>query len=679
MFKSDSMNKDALEICSVIEKAGGQPYLVGGYVRDSLLGIESKDVDIEVFKLSLHELESCLKTIKDVELVGKSFGVFKVAGCDISLPRRDSKVAPGHKGFEISIDPFMTLEDAARRRDFTMNSISMSPDGKMYDPFNGQQDLMNRILRATDPVTFIEDPLRVMRGAQFIARFGLTPDISLIDICKNIVGTMKELPGERIWDEWTKMFLKGKKISDGINFLKNIGVLRILFPEIDALIGCQQDPEWHPEGWLVSELPFNALVASMTQSKMVDGSGPSIVLGELGLSTKTIDTSTEGGCHTPLTSSIKLNPDVNGLSSTLNARSLDSSIPLGPGVTSLTEPKCFIRTFGAATAGASKIFRIMFKVSLNSVLPIMGLAVNNLKIIREIVRSVAVYVMDVFTPLKFASELQLHDDPMESRGPINSWPAGVYVTIIEVDTTSTSIDNDIIFTVDLVVCNRDLHDFMYQLGVKIGDVYTHTLMALDVAAEMRVGDREHDMQLMFGTLCHDFGKASTTKFEDGRWRARGHEAAGIAPSRTFLERLHAPSELIKQVSVLVENHLAPAHFANPKNVATSKAYRKLARKLSTSNTTMEMLYKVSCADHFGRTTPDAIARQFPAGDAFIKHAKALRLEKKSEPDVVMGRHLLEYGLTPGKEFGLIITKCREAQYDTGLTDPIEILKIALKT
>lgn len=452
-------NSQLLAIVDAIKAAGGRALIVGGYVRDHLLNLNPKDIDVEVYGLTLEQLRSTLAKFGDVDMVGKAFGVFKLHGCDISIPRRDNKVAAGHKGFEISFDPFMSLEDAARRRDFTMNSMAMDPiTEQIIDPFGGQRDLEHGVLVMTDPKTFVEDPLRVLRGAQFIARYELSPNVSLLNTSREIVQTMKELAAERVWEEMCKLLLKGKKPSQGFEFLRDAGVLPVLFPELQALIGCQQEYEWHPEG----------------------------------------------------------------------------------------------------------------------------------------------------------------------------------------------------------------------------DVWIHTLMAVDVAAELfRTGDLNHDLTVMFGALCHDLGKPATTQFETGRWRAKGHEEAGIAPTTAFMDRMRAPLELTKAVCGLVAVHLAPAHFANPKFNATPKAYRNLARKLDAAGTTIDMLFKVSSSDHFGRTTPDAIARDFAIGEKFMEKAKEIKIVDKPEPDIVMGRHLIARGMKPGKEFGPILDKCREYQYETGCKDHETILRVVL--
>jgi tRNA nucleotidyltransferase (CCA-adding enzyme) len=227
-------------------------YLVGGCVRDSLLGISHKDFDIEVYGVNFDTLERALSAHGRVDLVGKSFGVIKFSSqsggqWDFSLPRRDSKISAGHKGFEIQFDPEIDLRAAAARRDFTINSLMFDPrNGQYLDFFGGRGDLRNRVLRHTSPA-FVEDPLRVLRGMQFTARFDLTPAPETVELCRSIVRTFPELAVERVGMEWFKWAMTAKRPSAGLHFLKATGWL-MHFPEIAALDGTRQDSEWHPEG-----------------------------------------------------------------------------------------------------------------------------------------------------------------------------------------------------------------------------------------------------------------------------------------------------------------------------------------------------------------------------------------------------------------------------------------------
>jgi tRNA nucleotidyltransferase (CCA-adding enzyme) len=226
--------------------------LVGGCVRDWLLGIPCKDYDIEVFGLGYEELAGALSGWGKVDLVGRSFGVVKLTSrhretYDFSIPRRDSKTAPGHKGFQIEFDPTLTPRDAAARRDYTINSLMYDPrENRLLDFFNGESDLRNRILRHTSPA-FPEDPLRVLRGMQFAARFNLTAAPETIELARSIKDSYPELARERVREEWFKWAEKSNTPSLGLKFLAETEWIEH-FPELQAIRGVPQDPEWHPEG-----------------------------------------------------------------------------------------------------------------------------------------------------------------------------------------------------------------------------------------------------------------------------------------------------------------------------------------------------------------------------------------------------------------------------------------------
>lgn len=241
------------QVCDLIRKAGGRPLLVGGCVRDMLLGHAPKDLDIEVYGLEPQRLVGALRQTFAVDLVGQSFGVIKLHHypIDISLPRRESKMGLGHRGFEILSDPWMTPEEAAARRDFTINAIAVDPSTEeIIDPFGGRQDMALRILRHTTE-HFVEDPLRVLRGMQLVSRFRLTPVPETIALCRTLFQEYHALSVERIWGEWEKWAGRSIQPSLGLRFLSETGWLAA-YPELAALQGCPQDPEWHPEGdvWL---------------------------------------------------------------------------------------------------------------------------------------------------------------------------------------------------------------------------------------------------------------------------------------------------------------------------------------------------------------------------------------------------------------------------------------------
>ena len=458
------LDPQILALARAVRDAGGRAVVVGGWVRDHLLGVHSKDADIEVFGLDADRLEALLAGFGNVHAVGRAFGVFRVSGidADVSLPRRDSKRGPGHRGFDVAPDPQLDFAEAARRRDLTVNSIGIDPlTGEVLDPHGGRRDLERRVLRATDPERFPEDPLRGLRVAQLAARLEMAPDGALLAQCRRL--DLDELSGERIFEEFRKLLLRAARPSLGFKVLEDTGLLRF-FPELDALRGVPQDPEWHPEG----------------------------------------------------------------------------------------------------------------------------------------------------------------------------------------------------------------------------DVWVHTLMVLDAAASLRgaavasepeteeVGDK---LALMFGALCHDLGKPATTALADGRIRSHRHDSEGVAPTRALLHRMRAPHALADKVAALVEHHLAPAQFV--RNAATARSYRRLARKLERTGVSIALLVEVARADHLGRTTDDAIAGRFAAGDAFLAAARAHCVERAAPRDSVLGRHLIERGMTPGPGFAPILDRCREIQDETGWTDPQRILDRAL--
>ncbi len=227
-------------------------YLVGGCVRDALLGLPGKDFDVEVFGASYERLGSALRRWGRVDFVGQSFGVVKLTtgsgvAYDFAIPRRDRKVAVGHKGFAVEFDAEITPPEAASRRDFTINALMFDPRrDEVLDFFGGQSDLRDRLLRHTSGA-FGEDPLRVLRGMQFASRFNLRPAPETVALCREIKASFRELAVERVGDEWFKWAAKAVLPSAGLRFLADTEWLEH-FPEVAALRGTPQDPEWHPEG-----------------------------------------------------------------------------------------------------------------------------------------------------------------------------------------------------------------------------------------------------------------------------------------------------------------------------------------------------------------------------------------------------------------------------------------------
>lgn len=248
-----SSNSSLLTVARCIADAGGRLLVVGGAVRDMLLEVEPKDIDCEVFGLWPHEYLPILERYGQVTHRGlNKFPTYalRLEGLDVefSSPRHDNKTGDRHNEFDVDVDPFMSITDAARRRDFTFNSMSYDPlTGELFDPFNGQVDLDERFLEVTDAAHFGEDPLRVPRGMQFCGRYGLISTRNTNWICMSILGEAQHLSKDSIWLEWAKWAQRSTVPSAGLLFLECCGWLQ-LYPALNNLRGVEQDGRWHPEG-----------------------------------------------------------------------------------------------------------------------------------------------------------------------------------------------------------------------------------------------------------------------------------------------------------------------------------------------------------------------------------------------------------------------------------------------
>jgi len=240
--------KRVLALAAAVREEGGRALLVGGCVRDALLGLAPKDWDVEVYGVGPASLRALLEKFGRVDAVGEAFTVYKLGrDVDVSLPRRERKTARGHRGFIIEGDPSMTVEEAARRRDFTVNAILRDPlTGEHLDPFEGGSDLEKKLLRAVAPDTFVEDSLRVLRAAQLAARFHLDIEPRTAELCRSI--DLTDLPAERVWGELEKLLLQAERPSVGFEWLAKLNATAQLFPEVHALAGVPQEYDWHPEG-----------------------------------------------------------------------------------------------------------------------------------------------------------------------------------------------------------------------------------------------------------------------------------------------------------------------------------------------------------------------------------------------------------------------------------------------
>ena len=248
MVPTDSTQM-AYKIAETVAEKNGRSYYVGGYVRDALLYIDNKDIDMEVHGISPAELAEILDSLGQRITIGESFGVFSLKGweLDIAMPRKEQARGMGHRDFDICVDPFIGTEAAARRRDFTINAMMQDIlTGEILDHFGGRTDLENRVLRHVCDDSFPEDPLRVLRGAQFAARFHCTVAEETVRLCKSM--DLRHLPKERVEGELKKALLKAERPSVFFRVLREMEQLDIWFPELKALIGVPQNLKYHAEG-----------------------------------------------------------------------------------------------------------------------------------------------------------------------------------------------------------------------------------------------------------------------------------------------------------------------------------------------------------------------------------------------------------------------------------------------
>lgn len=279
----DILPASLLEIAADINRSGGSIYLVGGWVRDMLLGAPSHDYDLEVYGLDMEQLFNILVRHAKPNLVGKAFGVITMridgVNFDFAFPRTENKTGPGHKGFTVAADPFLSFAAASSRRDFTVNSMGIKiPEMEMADYHGGMRDLEARVLRHVSDA-FSEDPLRVLRAVQFAARFEMDIAPETQELCRRL--PLAELPMERIYGEFRKLLLKAKRPSVGLEWMRKLGLLAF-FPELQALIGVQQEAEWHPEGdvWIHNNMVIDE-AAKLRRDEYGEFDNMALMLGAL--------------------------------------------------------------------------------------------------------------------------------------------------------------------------------------------------------------------------------------------------------------------------------------------------------------------------------------------------------------------------------------------------------------
>ncbi len=669
-------------LAEIIKRNGGRAMLVGGCVRDALMGVEPKDWDLEIYGIEPSKLREILDGFGKVDAVGEAFTVYKIGDdLDVALPRRERKTGRGHKGFVVEGDPQMSFAEAAKRRDFTVNAIMQDAlTGEIIDVYNGRADIENKILRVVSNETFAEDSLRVLRAAQFAARFEFTIEPETIEICRQI--DLTDLPKERIWGELEKLLLKSAKPSIGLQYFYDLNIAAQLFPELVALVGVPQESTWHPEGWLFSALPFESFIAGTAETFCVDRSLFSLREFVTSFAAGTTIIPTGNGT----TNAQSADSALSDLEAADGTRNFDCGFPsfFRPAVDANAES--LVWSFGTLTPAADEVVRIVFKIPLSRMRPIVFSAVNDFEIVRGIVLPVAVFVMDMLTGFEGMTENQLHNQTMNAESSVFTLPTGVNVSVVVVKARTSAVNDDVFFYFDLSFVGNI--DFVHKVkekfatncfSVNLGDVFYHTLFVVDEARKL-IDDLPYakKVTVMLAAIAHDFGKPPTTKFFDGRWRSHAHDEAGVEPAISFLDTLGIYTldgyDVREQVIQLVRYHLLPGMFF--KSQPGDGAFRRLARKVEP-----DLLYRVSKADSLGRN-PEWLPKEkwfdAAAQEWFIERCRELSVEETAPKPLLLGRHLIALGLSPSKRFGEIIQAVYELQLDGKVLNVEEAIREAEK-
>lgn len=259
MIVNANVPHEVIDVAKVVKANGGRGYLVGGWARDIAFNaihgmkINPKDCDMEVYKIESDRLRTILEDLgATVNVKGNHFPVYDVKfpnlSLEVSLPRVEYKESFGRRGFAVLCNPYLTIEEASKRRDFRMNALLYDPlEKRIYDPHGGLDDIRRKILRHIDDNGFKEDPLRVLRGMVFVSAYNLQADRQTIALCKSMISMHKEIPVDRIREEWLKWAGRSVAPSKGLRFLEDTGWIT-LYPHLNAMVETPQDPHYHPEG-----------------------------------------------------------------------------------------------------------------------------------------------------------------------------------------------------------------------------------------------------------------------------------------------------------------------------------------------------------------------------------------------------------------------------------------------
>lgn len=609
------INETLHAILEDLRSQGFKALVVGGAVRDAVMGVVPKDIDVEVYGADYDALNATLAKYGRADIVGKSFGVVKLRtpdgqDYDFSVPRRDSKTGDGHTGFEITVDHTMTPKEAAARRDFSMNALAYDPlTNEIHDYYHGIEDLQNGVLRATTDA-FKEDPLRTLRGMQFAARYGLRLDPETAKMCREIVDSHDELATERIAEEWMKLAIKGKQPGTALEYLADTGWLKH-YPELEAMFDTPQDPEWHPEGWDNFDAPEHKRNIYTKDDQNV--SHWQDVAGFTG--------------GAPSGSRYVEPP--------YKSKSPDRQHENYP------EPHVYV----TIDVPVSNYGRYVFEQNRIEATPIANLAVRHL-------------VMQYG-----GAEL---NDKKHRRGDNPPQSPVVY-------THAEKQGNYVELTVGL---HSELSQELVKRGcpahvyVKMGDVATHTAHVMNEAASIAERDGlqgDDRATLVLAAMVHDVAKPKTTEIQHRNGRGLsitsvGHEKAGEPMAVELLERMGIKKSIRDKVGPLVAKHLAHIYTTPNKS-----SVRKLAHSIAPA--TLEEWSRLIESDHSGRPP---LPKELPHQAArLLDIARADGVSKGKPTPLIQGKHVLPYyGGAAGQHIGEAIKDAYNA-YLNGTYDNLE--------
>ena len=680
--KNFPITKELISVIDSLKNAKATAvYVVGGSVRNFFMGKDINDYDLEIYGLNSDQIINAVSHLGSISLVGSHFKVIKLRTSptveyDLSMPRREWKTGPLHTDVRVETYKDMTTFDAAARRDFTINSGMYDPIADiLIDHYGFVHDVEHKILRPTS-AQFKDDPLRVLRG-MWLAGMDFNMPSRYNAMMSGLAKYYPTISRERVWEEWFKWASRSDKPSLGLEFLLNAGWLN-LYPEINDLIGCWQDSRHHPEGWSLTFL--HTLETSITCSNQAANHDMSIgvPLGELTSRTPTFRTMSEILSRTFSTEPIVGGNMVSFFSAT-QTRNLDILPAFESSVTVITQPKTLVCMFGTSTFITNKIQRVMFKISSASMKRIVDTSINDFEIINAVIKPVTIFMMNMLPSFKGSTNIEFHDDSMDTHAALVVGPGSIKITSVIVDTRSTPIDGDVIICFDfcaesdiwdhndLISMNSNIS--IHNYTVKIGDVFTHILQAVDRMAEICIREGikgEERAMLVFTALNHDDGKINTTIVDpQGSIKSPGHDQSGLPLITSFMNRIgrvnpdqKKPDHFVGMIKILVANHMRHIGLQNPT--------RKNVRNLASDVGNLKHLSYVVESDNSARVPKPAGLP--PQMRAIMSIASELEIEDSKPKAILNGEALIKIGMKPGPDLGKIIRESFSAQMDEEFSD-----------